>query len=91
MTNDRDIVPTLDGRGPGSPDPVGAGRTEIRVSSPDLGFRQSHGLDVYDDLLGTAEDPSSHDSAINERTAEYSQGTVIESITYRLSDHPPEE
>ena len=89
VTNDRDIVPALDGQGPGSPDPVVAGRTEIRVSSPGVGFRQSHGLDVYDDLLGTAGDPSSHDSAINARTVEYSRGTVVESITYRLSDRPP--
>ena len=89
VTNDRDIVPTLDGRGPGSPDPVVAGRTEIRVSSPDVGVRQSHGLDVYDSLLGTADDPGSHYSAINERSTEYDQGTVVESATYRLSDHPP--
>lgn len=91
VTNDRDLVPTLDGRGPGSPEPVVAGRTEIRVSSPGVGFRQCHGLDVYDDLLGAAGDPGSHYGAINERTAEYGQGTVVESITYRLSDHPPEE
>jgi hypothetical protein len=89
VTNDRDIVPVLDGRGPGSPDPVAAGRTEIRVSSVDIDFRQSHGLDVYDDLLGVADDPSSHYRAIDERTAEYGQGTVVESTTYRLSDHPP--
>ncbi len=89
VTNDRDIVPALDGRGPGSPDPVVAGRTEIRVISPGVGLRQSHGLDVYDDLLGTADDPSSHYSAINERTAEYGQGIVVGSTTYRLSDHPP--
>ena len=91
VTNDRDIVPVLDGRGPGSPDPVAADRTEIRVSSPDIDFRQSHGLDVYDDLLGAADDPSSHYRAIDERTAEYGQGTVVESTTYRLSDHPPTE
>ena len=89
VTNDRDIVPALDGRGPGSPDPAVAGRTEIRVISPGVGLRQSHGLDVYDDLLGTADDPSSHYSAINERTAEYGQGIVVGSTTYRLSDHPP--
>lgn len=57
--------------------------------SPGVGLRQSHGLDVYDDLLGTADDPSSHYSAINERTAEYGQGIVVGSTTYRLSDHPP--
>ena len=89
VTNDRDIVPALDGRGPGSPDPAVADRTEIRVISPGVGLRQSHGLDVYDDLLGTADDPSSHYSAINERTVEYGQGIVVESTTYRLSDHPP--
>jgi pimeloyl-ACP methyl ester carboxylesterase len=89
VTNDRDIVPVLDGRGPGSPEPVVAGRTEIRVSSPGIDFRQSHGLDVYDNLLGAADD--SHYSAIDERTAEYGQGTVVESTTYLLSDHPPTE
>jgi hypothetical protein len=59
------------------------------VSSPDAGFRDSHELDVYDDLLGTADDPNSHYSAINERTFEYGRGTMIGSITYQLSDRPP--
>ncbi len=61
------------------------------MSASGVSFHDSHELDLYDDLLGTANAPNSHYSTINERITEYGQGIVVESTTYRLSDRPPRE
>ncbi|MCP2260338.1 PGAP1-like protein [Streptoalloteichus tenebrarius] len=100
VTNDRDIVPTLDGRGPGSPESVAPGRTEIRgnthhttvqdhqgkkIDATD--FPNSHSIAAYQHII----DQSGRTDAINQQAAPYTQGRIQKSWTYQLLDEPPKK
>jgi hypothetical protein len=90
ITNDRDIVPALDGQGAGSPHQSAGGRHEFEFSSGDLSFPASHDVLVYVDAVN-GEYGATWGPQLNEQLARYTQGSVIETTTFRLSDHPPEK
>ncbi len=85
VTNDRDLVPALDGRGPASPDPVAAGRTEIRVDSGQGGLPAAHAVGTYQQLLA-APGPDGAAHVLDAQLAVYTRGTVTDVQTFRLID-----
>lgn len=87
VTNDRDLIPALDGRGPASPEPVPAGRTEIRVDSGQGGLPAAHAIGTYQQLLA-APGPGGTSAldALDAQLAAYTRGTVTDVQTFRLSD-----
>ena len=87
VTNDRDLVPALDGRGPASPEPVAAGRTEIRVDSGQGGLPAAHAIATYRQLLAApGPDGTSALDVLDAQLAAYTGGTVTDVQTFRLSD-----
>lgn len=88
ITNDRDIVPALDGQGAGSPFPQLAGRREYEFSSPGVQFPASHNPQVYADAVD-GRYGQSWSSELNGALGRYTTGEITGTITYQLRDRPP--
>ncbi|MEV0197119.1 hypothetical protein, partial [Nonomuraea sp. NPDC050691] len=87
VTNQHDIVPTLDGQGAGGCFDLHPGWYVVDYSDATHLFPLCHSIDRY--IANIADDLPEARDHIDERLAPY-RGAVVRSQVYRLFDHPPE-
>lgn len=90
ITNDRDIVPALDGQGAGSPHAQPGYRREYEFSSPGVGFPASHDPRVYADAVD-GRYGARWSEELNGALGRYTNGEITGTIAYQLRDRPPSD